>query len=66
MPFYALAMRGAMDEIDACILHSISHLLGAMLALGSATCKTKNSMLVKPINTRVVHAIIAHRGGHYA
>ena len=65
MPFYTPATRGVMNENDAHIphvLHSISRLLCAVLALGSATCTTKNSMFVTPVSAHIAHAIIMHRG----
>ena len=40
------------------ILHSVSHLHSAVLALGSATCNMKNSMFV----TRIACTIIVHVG----
>ena len=63
--FYASAMRGVMNKISVCvphILHSISHLLCAVLAFGSAMCNMENSMLVTPGSACVVHVIVAHRG----
>ena len=52
-PFYAPAVWGVMNENDACVphvLHSISHLLCAVLVLGSAMCNTENSMFVTPVS----------------
>ena len=46
MPYYATATWGMMNKSDSRVprvLHSISHLLCAVLALGSATCNTENS-----------------------
>ena len=41
------------DERDQCsrttVVHNVSHLLCAVIALGSAMCKTLNSMFVTPL-----------------
>ena len=62
-------MHDTMDEIDTrvlCVFHSISQLLYAVLALGSATCNTKNLMSVTPVSARVARYRRVHRGAHYA
>ena len=63
--FYASATRGVMNEISARIprvLHSISHLLCAVLTFGSATCNTENSMFVTPSSACVAHIIVVCGG----
>ena len=45
------------------VYSSVSHLLCAMLAMGSATCIAKNSMFVSPVSACAAHAIIAHAAG---
>ena len=65
MPFNTSAMCGTMDKIDAripCVLHSISHLLYALLAVGSAMCDMKNSMFITPVSAHVARAIVARAG----
>ena len=63
-----LLPQGVMYEIDTRIPHVlhivyiVSHLLCAMLALGSATHNTLNSMFVTPISACEGHAIVTHRG----
>ena len=63
MLFYDPAMRGVMNENNAHVLHSVSHLLCAMLALGSATCSTLNSMFITLVSAREECAIVTQRGG---
>ena len=51
MPFYAPATWSTMNEIDTrvpCVLHCVSHLLCAVLALGRATYNMLNSMFDTP------------------
>ena len=51
--------------IDACIprlLHRISHLLCAVLVLGSATCNMENSMFVPPVSACVACTIVTCGG----
>ena len=65
MPFYAPATRGTMNEINTLvpyILHSISHLLCVVLALGSATCNTENSMFVIPGSARMHYCCVWRDG----
>ena len=67
-PWHAIlhsTMRGVVNEIDARVprvLYSISHLLCAVLVLGSATCNTENSMFVTPISSCVACTIVVHGG----
>ena len=54
-----------MNEINTCVvhvLHSVSHLLCAMLVLDSTMSSTLNSMFVIPVSAREECAIVAHRG----
>ena len=59
---FTLPPRAALGARVPRVLHSVSHLLCAVLALGSATCNTKNSMFVTPVSTRVARAIVARTG----
>ena len=44
------------------VLHSVSCLLCAMLALDGAMCNMKNSMFVTPVSAHVARTIVAHAG----
>ena len=59
---FMLPSRTAFNTLVPHVIHSVSHLLCAVLALGSVTWNTKNSMFVTPVRARVTHAIVAHAG----
>ena len=59
---FTLPPHVALDAHIPCIPHSVSHLLCAVLALGSAMCNMKNSMFITPVSVRVVCAIVARAG----
>ena len=56
---FTLPPHAGLDTHVPCVLHSVYHLLCAVLVLGSATCNTKNLMLVTPVSAHIVHAIVA-------
>ena len=65
-PFYAPVTRSVMSKINAHVprvLHSISHLVCAVLALGSATHNTENSMCQTQKCTCRVCYCLAQMGG---
>ena len=62
---FMLPPRAALNTLVSRVLHSVFHLLWAVLPLGSATWNTKNSMFVTPVRAHVAHAIVTHRCGYY-
>ena len=66
-PWYAIlcschARHDEQDQHIPRLLNSISHLLCAMLVLGSARCNTENSVLITPVSASVACTVIACRG----
>ena len=59
---FTLPPRAVLDARVLRVLYSVSHLLCAVLVLGSATYNMKNSMFVTPASAHVALTIVVRTG----
>ena len=59
---FTLLPHAALNVHISRVLHRVSHLLCAVLVLGSAMYNMKNLMFVTLASARMAHAIVSHAG----